>query len=83
MEYFRNKENQLKNITTAAKRERQMGMDEKKRLHDSCIEENKRQLDAFMENKERQMGGVKRLHDIDEMLDDNEMTRESDDSDCW
>ncbi len=63
-----------------------MGMEEKKRLHDSYMEQNKRQLDAFIENKERQMRGGKRLHDIEEnkMLDDyNEMTRESDDSDCW
>ena len=77
---FEIKDNEL--ITTTPKRERQMGMEEKKIKHDAFIEENKRQLDAFIE--ERQMGVKKRLHDIEEnkMLDDNEM-RESDDSDCW
>ena len=58
---FEIKENELKNITTAAKREkRQMGREEKKILHDSFIEKNNKMLDEY-----------------------NEMTRESDDSDCW
>ena len=45
---FEIKDNELKNITTAAKRERQMGREEKKILHDSFIEENNKKLDEYM-----------------------------------
>ncbi len=70
---FEIKENDL---TTAKREKKEMDWDEKKRSIDSCMEENKRQMDAFIEEKQMR---VKRLHD--EMLDDNEMTRDSDDSD--